>query len=99
MNGGIVIRQARRRAGLTQRELAERLGTHQSVVARWEALTTSPTFEAVGAACIACGYDLDWQLRIQDTDTERVLHEQRRRSPADRVEGARNLAALRPRRA
>ena len=98
MHGGVVVRQARRRAGLSQRELAERLGTHQSVVARWEAGTTSPTFEAVSAACVASGYDLDWQLRVHDTDTERLLHEQRRRSPAARVEGVRNLAKLRPRR-
>ncbi|HEY6378335.1 MAG TPA: helix-turn-helix transcriptional regulator [Candidatus Dormibacteraeota bacterium] len=95
MNGGLVVREARRRAGITQRQLAARLGTHQSVVARWEALQTSPAFDAVCAACAACGYDLDWQLRLHDVDTERVLHEQRRRSPAARVASVTNLAALR----
>lgn len=99
MNGGIVVRQARRRAGITQRELAERLGTDQSVVARWEALITSPTLESVSAACAACGFDLDWELRLRDPDTERVLESQRRRSPAARVASAANLAALRRRRA
>ena len=99
MNGGVLVREARRRAGITQRELAKRLGTHQSVVARWEALITSPTLEAVGAACAACGFDLGWELHVRDPATERVLLEQRRRSPAARVASAVNLAALRRRRA
>lgn len=93
------MRQARRRAGITQRVLAERLGTDQSVIARWEALVTSPTMESVSAACAACGFDLDWQLRVRDADTERVTAEQRRRSPAARVASAANLAELRERRA
>jgi transcriptional regulator with XRE-family HTH domain len=48
------IREARRRANLTQEELAERLGTTQSAVARWEKGDVSPrldTFEKVAAAC------------------------------------------------
>ena len=99
MNGGVVIREARRRAGITQRELADRLGTQQSVVARWEALTTSPSFDSVGAACAACGFDLDWRLHARDPDMERVLGEQQRRSPAARVASVTNVAALRRRRA
>ena len=99
MNGGVVIRQARRRARLTQRELARRLHTSQSVVARWEAGTTSPSYSAVSAACRACGFDLDWQLRPRDPDAERVLHEQLRRTPAARVQTAVNLAAFVGRRA
>jgi transcriptional regulator with XRE-family HTH domain len=48
------IREARRRASLTQEELAERLGTTQSAIARWEKGTVSPrldTFEKLTAAC------------------------------------------------
>jgi len=33
---GAVVRRARASAGLTQRELAQRVGVHQSEVARWE---------------------------------------------------------------
>ena len=97
MHGGVVIREARRRAGLSQRALAERLGTDQSVVGRWEALITSPTFETVTHACAACGFGLDWALQPLDADQERVLREQRHRTPAERVAGAVNLAALRSR--
>jgi len=97
VHGGVVIREARRRAGISQRRLADRLGKDQSVVARWEALITSPTFETVAAACTACGFDLDWQLHPVDPDAERVLLEQLRRSPADRVASVVHLVALRPR--
>lgn len=99
VHGGTVIREARRRAGLSQRELATRLGTAQSSVGRWESHTTSPSFEAVTIACRACGFDLDWRLLSRDADAERVLHEQLRRTPAERVASVVNLAALRRRRA
>jgi transcriptional regulator with XRE-family HTH domain len=95
MHGGILVRQVRRRTGISQRELARRLGTKQSVIARWESGTTSPTVESVSAVSRACGCDLDWQLRPIDPDLDRALREQLRRSPADRVASAVNLAALR----
>jgi transcriptional regulator with XRE-family HTH domain len=97
VHGGVVIREARRRAGLSQRTLAERLGRDQSVVARWEALITSPTYETVADACLACGFNLDLVLRPVDEDQERVLQEQLRRTPAERVASVVNLAALRSR--
>ena len=37
------IAAARMRAGLTQEELAERLGTRQSVVSRWESAKSRPS--------------------------------------------------------
>jgi ribosome-binding protein aMBF1 (putative translation factor) len=95
MHGGILIRLARRRAGLSQRELARRLNTKQSVVARWESLATSPTVESVSAAGRACGFAVDWRLVQIDLGLERVLREQLRRSPADRIASVVNLAALR----
>ncbi len=62
MRGGQLIREARRRAGLPQRQVAERLGTTQSVVARWEADVTAPTFDTVVRALRACGFELDVHL-------------------------------------
>lgn len=58
MKGGELIREARLRAGLTQAEVARRLGTGQSVIARWESGRRSPTFETVVRAIGACGFDL-----------------------------------------
>jgi transcriptional regulator with XRE-family HTH domain len=58
MRGGDLIREARRRARLTQHELAERLGTTQSAIARIERGGTEPSFERVSEALRACGFDL-----------------------------------------
>ena len=95
MHGGLVIRDARRRAGLSQRQLAIRLGTTQNVVGRWESFATSPTFETVARACRACDLALDWSLSPVDVDQERVIFEQLSRQPKDRLASAVNLAALR----
>ena len=49
-----LLREARRRAGLTQRELADRLGTTQSSIARMESGVVSPTFATLRSAIEAC---------------------------------------------
>ena len=95
-HGGYIVREARLRAGISQRVLAARLGRDQSVIARWESLATSPSVETVDAATRACGFALDWRLAARDPDAERVLAEQLRRSPTDRVASIVNIAALRP---
>lgn len=95
LHGGTLVRQARLRAGFSQRELARRLGTEQSVVARWESLATSPTVATVAAVSDACGLNLDWTLSPRDPDLERVLHEQLSRTPAERVASVLNVSAVR----
>lgn len=81
---GQLIRRARVRAGLTQRQLAERLGTHQPVIARWESESTRPDFDSVVRAVEACGFDLHVELRPVDHDTVLVRRELAKR-PADRL--------------
>lgn len=81
---GQLIRQARVGAGLTQRELAERLGTHQPVIARWESGATRPDFDSVVRAVEACGFDLHVELRSVDHDTVLVKRELAKR-PAERL--------------
>jgi transcriptional regulator with XRE-family HTH domain len=58
MAGGAVIREARRRAGLTQAELAARVGTTQSAIARQESGDTEPSFARVLALVRAAGLEL-----------------------------------------
>ena len=60
--GNDLVREARRRAGLTQRELAERAGTTQSAIARLESGKTAPSFESVVALVRAAGLDLEVAL-------------------------------------
>jgi transcriptional regulator with XRE-family HTH domain len=66
VQAGDLIREARRRAALTQRELAERLGTTQSAIARLERGGTEPSYERVAEAVRACGLDLVPQLLAAD---------------------------------
>jgi transcriptional regulator with XRE-family HTH domain len=62
MRGRDLIREARRRAGLSQRELAQRMHTSQSVIARWESGATGPSFDTVVRVARACGFELDVQF-------------------------------------
>ena len=57
-----LLRQARTRAGLSQRALARRAGTAQSVIARIEKGQTSPTWETLERLLDAAGVDMSAQL-------------------------------------
>ena len=57
-----MIKVARKRAGLTQAELAARAGTTQSAVARWEAGDRDPGFETLQRLVRACDLDLSVAL-------------------------------------
>lgn len=64
--GADLIVEARRRAQLTQRELAERAGTTQSSVARWESGRSEPSFANVVRLLRLCGFVLDVHLELYD---------------------------------
>ncbi len=53
-----LVEAARRRASLTQRELAERVGTSQSAIARLEAGMANPTIETLRRCAAATGHTL-----------------------------------------
>ena len=57
-----LLRAARRRAGLTQRELASRAGTAQSVVARIESGQTSPAAATLARLLAAAGFETRTEL-------------------------------------
>lgn len=98
--GGELIREARRRARLTQAELARRLNTRQSVIARWESGQRSPTYETLERAAEACGLQLDVELRWKEelAASRQAVARMLRLSPQERLEliGAegRNLLEL-----
>ena len=86
MKGASVIREARKRRGITQEELARRLGTTQSAVARLEAGATAPRFETVLAAVRACDLDLHFSIGEQDRDHRRLIDDALSLTPAQRLD-------------
>jgi transcriptional regulator with XRE-family HTH domain len=64
--GNDLVREARRRAALSQRELAERAGTTQSAIARLETGRSTPSFDTVLRLVRLCGFDLDIMLVERD---------------------------------
>lgn len=97
--GGELIREGRRRAGLTQAELAVRAGTAQSGIARWESGRTAPSLDDVRRLVRLCGFDVEVAIvPYEDTDitqAERLID----LSPQQRIERhqrlTRQLAAAR----
>ena len=67
--GGDLIREARRRAGLTQAELADRAGTAQPAIARWESGRTAISLDDVIRLVRLCALDVEFQLvEREDSD-------------------------------
>ena len=76
---------ARRRGGLTQRELAERVGCRQATIARWEHGDRQPSYEDVQTVAQACGLQLDAHLARADRSWWPQIAMQLDRSPVQRV--------------
>jgi len=85
MTGGLLIAEARKRAGITQTELAARLGTHQSVVARWETGRTHPDFDTVQRAVRAAGFDLGVSISPADDHDLALIRRELDRQPHERL--------------
>jgi transcriptional regulator with XRE-family HTH domain len=83
--GGELVREARKRAGLTQARLAGRAGTTQSAIARLESGRTRPALEQIERLLRLCGFQLLVELAPYD-DSDIVQAEGRlRRTPAERI--------------
>jgi uncharacterized protein len=65
VTAGALLRQARKRAGLSQVELAARAGVTQSVVSAYESGHRQPSIPALAALIDAAGYELVLGLRRQ----------------------------------
>jgi transcriptional regulator with XRE-family HTH domain len=85
MMGGLLIKEARLRAGLLEAALAERLGVPESRVRAWEARSESPTMEEVTRAVRACGLDLRVSLEPYDDHDIGLALQNLRLTPEERL--------------
>jgi transcriptional regulator with XRE-family HTH domain len=82
-----IVREARTAAGLTQAELARRMGTTQSAVARLEAKGANPRLRTLEKAVRAAGrhLELDAPAFPSGSIDESLTAGMLRRSPSDRL--------------
>jgi predicted transcriptional regulator len=86
---------ARRRAGLSQRALAHRAGTSQSVVARIEAGTTDPSSGTLQRLLAAAGFELRAELVVAGVADSHMLSDVGRilsLTPEQRLDEVRSVA-------
>ena len=79
--------EARKRGGLTQAELADRLGSHQSVVARWETGRTRPDFATVQRVVRAAGFELGISIHPVDDHDLTLIRRELNLLPHQRLSG------------
>lgn len=60
---GLMIRGCREIAGMTQKDLAKRIGIPRSTLACYESGTNEPPFDRVQDLVSACGFDLVLQKK------------------------------------
>jgi transcriptional regulator with XRE-family HTH domain len=90
-----LLREARRRAGLSQIELALRAGKPTSSIGRWERGEVLPSLETLRDLIRACGLELTFHLAnadLQDHDLT-LIERSLGRTPAERVAEAVSSAA------
>jgi transcriptional regulator with XRE-family HTH domain len=96
-SSGALLRQARKRARLSQRALAQRARTAQSVVARIESGDTSPSYDTLLHLVRAAGFELHTELLPRSSGRTHMLDDVPRilsLSPEERLVELRNAARL-----
>ncbi|NND02068.1 MAG: helix-turn-helix transcriptional regulator [Acidimicrobiia bacterium] len=88
-----VVRHARKAAGLSQKKLAARLGTSQSVVSRWERGHDEPRLSSLRAIARACGFRLALELHADDVDRAQI-RQQLALDPEERLANVVNLSRV-----
>ena len=94
MSSAQVIREARRRVGLTQQQLADRLESTQSIIARWEAGKVEPSFSTLREIVRACGLELELSIRELDSDQWALVEANLRLTPEQRLDQLVNAVAF-----
>lgn len=87
-----LIRTSRRVAGLTQAALAERVGTTQSAVSRWERGHEEPRLARLAAVLAACGVRASLTLTQDDGVDRAQIRQQLAMSPAERLASVTNIS-------
>jgi transcriptional regulator with XRE-family HTH domain len=99
MTSADLLREARRRAGLTQAQLGSLVGRTQSAIARWESGRVEPGLETLRELIRACGLELSFAIYNYDDSYVPFIERNLERTPADRVrhmlDFARTLEPLR----
>ena len=87
MTSGLLIREARLLAGLSQGELGARVGKDRAQIARWERGAVDPSFETLRQLVRACGFELNVSIGSADADEaeEKTLRRNLRLSPQERL--------------
>lgn len=97
-----LLRTARRRAGLTQRELASATGLPQATIGRIEAGRVSPRADTLARLLQATGHELSIGRALGQGVDRSLIRDRLRMTPAERirlaVEEARRMPPLRIRR-
>ena len=80
------VNGARRSAGLTQRQLAERAGVPQPTIARIESGKQMPRADTLDKLLKACGWELDMALRRGQGEDRSLIRQWLSMTPSVRAE-------------
>ena len=83
-----LVREARKRARLTQAALGRRAGVPQSTIARIESGARTPSTDLVERLVRAAGFEIRVRLGKQDPGTASLFRQSLRRTPAERLDDA-----------
>ena len=81
---GEMLKDARRRSGYTQAQLASAAGTTQSAIARLEAPGANPRLQTLEKVLRAMGFSLELSAELPEVD-ERQIIDHLRLTPAERL--------------
>lgn len=99
MTAARMLKTARRRAGMTQRALAELTGIPQSLIARIERGTTVPRVDTFERLLQATGQDIEVEFRLGQGVDRTIIRELLRLTPDQRgrvaMQAGQSLASFR----
>jgi transcriptional regulator with XRE-family HTH domain len=76
---------ARQRAGITQRQLADRSGHPRETIARWESGAREPSLASLEALVDSCGLELVIHLAKKDSSLDELVADQLALTPTERL--------------